>query len=774
MPLADLPPGVWTRLLIGDQWPSSRSLAVLSASRDARLRLSSQFERYGEHLRTISMISISSQAGVTAEEAQAAFQHGVVKAYEVAEDNTIKHDSYRTAIQSATEFRTTLADLAATGNRQIDQINISQMPIPEKVDKITQVISEIRSHAALEAAKHAGQIYSAIQAILTSRGLDNSATIFAADNGFGSTGGSPGDLNDLRDEIGRKLLDDSLGPTSTSKTTDAGFVPPAQVVAVLTNPGGSPTALPTGIGRYPSSPNQEMANGPLPPHTPSLELIGLGQADNFAAAGSPPNGFQLDSTAHTPTASLTATGFGTSSTARLPAGELTSPAAPSPSTLGVANTPSFTAPSSRSISAMPTIEAAAPSALPSQAIPGAFHPPTTFSPEHLAETFNAGAHAGTPVSAAAEAISHAAASPVHTPHTALSAPLEPAVAATPLFETAHAGPVQADAVPQIASAPSEIAHPVIAPAPAIAPAIQAPTISPAVQPTPQSGLLAYGADVRPPIATAPTAPPIPPAALPGSAPVNTAGTGQPALVRQQPTTPPPQAPAGLTERAVVATAAGAAAGAAAEHSAAADRLRRLLDAVARQQPRLRWAIGDLEDGSTLLVTDLACGWIPPGVEIPAGVGLLRPATRRGDLTALLGSATRIAAYQPGQYVAPPEAASVATSVRSRDTAAVDDLGWELAQATKWRDGLPRLAHTLAKAVSSGTGVLDNEAELLRDHLADVAGAVVDAYPAAMDRSQVGNWQLLATIDALIVGEKRLANYHFAWFQAHALTREGRR
>ena len=42
--------------------------------------------------------------------------------------------------------------------------------------------------------------------------------------------------------------------------------------------------------------------------------------------------------------------------------------------------------------------------------------------------------------------------------------------------------------------------------------------------------------------------------------------------------------------------------------------------------------------TTILLTDLADGWIPPGIEIPASVTLLEPGRRRGDLEALLGPA----------------------------------------------------------------------------------------------------------------------------------------
>ena len=120
-----------------------------------------------------------------------------------------------------------------------------------------------------------------------------------------------------------------------------------------------------------------------------------------------------------------------------------------------------------------------------------------------------------------------------------------------------------------------------------------------------------------------------------------------------------------------------------------------------------------------------------------------------------------------QHRLPPadERDPVQTSARARRVPAVDDLGWELGQATKWRDGLPRLAHTLAKAATAATGILDSETELLRQHLGAVTEQVLDGYPDAVDPGALGNWQLLAVIDALVAGDKAAAHYHFAWFQA---------
>jgi len=188
--------------------------------------------------------------------------------------------------------------------------------------------------------------------------------------------------------------------------------------------------------------------------------------------------------------------------------------------------------------------------------------------------------------------------------------------------------------------------------------------------------------------------------------------------------------------------------------------------VARQQPRLSWAAGDRPDGTTVLVTDLASGWIPPGIDLPAVVTLLDPAHRRGDLYTLLGEVTVAAGYTPIHYLPyPADEEPVPTSPRPRRAPDIEELGWELNHATRWRDGLTQLAHTLAKAASRGTGVLESEIDLLREQLTQVGIQVLDGYPDHVDPDRVGDWQLLAAIDALVAGDRTVANYHLAWYLA---------
>lgn len=203
----------------------------------------------------------------------------------------------------------------------------------------------------------------------------------------------------------------------------------------------------------------------------------------------------------------------------------------------------------------------------------------------------------------------------------------------------------------------------------------------------------------------------------------------------------------------------------AEPDSGLDRLQRLLAFVARQQPELRWAVGDCADGTTVLVTDLAHGWIPPGITLPAGVRLLEPGRRDGNVAALLGAATLSAAYAPGDRLGwATDFDPVESSLQPRELPPIDDLGWLLGEATHWRDGLPRLAHTLAKAGAAGTGVVDTEMNLLRVHLDTARAQLLGRYPD-VDAALLINTLLLAATAGIAAGDTVSATYHFAWFQA---------
>ena len=195
-----------------------------------------------------------------------------------------------------------------------------------------------------------------------------------------------------------------------------------------------------------------------------------------------------------------------------------------------------------------------------------------------------------------------------------------------------------------------------------------------------------------------------------------------------------------------------------------DRLERLLKFVARQEPGLRWAVGTREDGTTLLVTDLAHGWIPPGITLPAEVSLLEPARRTGTAAGLLGQTTLTAKYAPGDPLGwATDYEVIDTSSRPRELPAVDDLGWVLGEATHWRDGLPRMVNTLAKAGAAGTGIVEAEIDILRVYLDTSRYQLLAQYPD-IDDGLLLNCLLLAATEGIATKNHVSANYHFAWFQ----------
>lgn len=194
-----------------------------------------------------------------------------------------------------------------------------------------------------------------------------------------------------------------------------------------------------------------------------------------------------------------------------------------------------------------------------------------------------------------------------------------------------------------------------------------------------------------------------------------------------------------------------------------DRLQHLLAFVARQEPRLSWAVGECPDGSTMLVTDLGQGWIPPGIALPDGVRLLAPQRRRGRAADLLGGSTRVVTYTPGDPTRwSSDQPDPQASRQPMELPEVEDLDWELRVASHGREGLPRLVNTIARAVASGAEIPDQEIDLLRVQLDTVRYQVLAQYPD-VDPAQLLNCMLLAALDGRVSGDPVSANYHFAWF-----------
>ncbi|AFC56738.1 MULTISPECIES: DUF5631 domain-containing protein [Mycobacterium] len=297
---------------------------------------------------------------------------------------------------------------------------------------------------------------------------------------------------------------------------------------------------------------------------------------------------------------------------------------------------------------------------------------------------------------------------------------------------------------------------------------------------PSGSLPAYGSDLRPPVVAPPSVPSAPAGPISGApvapSPASSPSAGGPLVSPVERTASGAAAAQAGTGSSAMASASaasaatGATAGATSARAAEQQRLQRLVDAVARQEPRLSWAAGLRDDGTTtLLVTDLAGGWIPPHVRLPAHVSLLEPSARRHDANVvdLLGAITVAAAHHANTYVAEPGSDEPALSGdRPARSAApqVDELGPTLVEAVRRRDGLPRIAQAVAAPAVRKTGVLESEIEMLHECVADIQHSVMSAYPNH-DPAAVGDWMLLAAIEALIDGHEYLTNYHLAWFEA---------
>lgn len=190
---------------------------------------------------------------------------------------------------------------------------------------------------------------------------------------------------------------------------------------------------------------------------------------------------------------------------------------------------------------------------------------------------------------------------------------------------------------------------------------------------------------------------------------------------------------------------------------------RLLEFVVRQEPRLNWAVGEQLDGTTVLVTDLGHGWIPSGINLPAGVRLLEPRRRSGKPSALIGDAKRVATYAPGDSLRrSADFAATRSSLEPRELPAIDDLGRVLSEATRRREGLPRVMHAMIKAAAVGTRVVEQEIDVLRVHLDTARYQLLVQYPNA-DPELLLNCLLMAAAEAMLTGDSISANYHLAWF-----------
>lgn len=702
----DLPPGTWTAALIGPWWPEP-STGLRAGAQHWNQECGEQ-QLYAQNLRTQWTAFAANNKGHTADDLITRFQQGEKLHLDLAEKYQTKASAFNSGADAIDYLRSRLSEIANTGNKEINDIVASKKPPPEKLAEVQAVQARCNADAANASRDALDKMMAATQKILDAEGIGGNARSWAQANGFGD-----GDANPPQ-PISEKDLGNP--PTAYGKNFGQG----QQV------PGGSD-------------------RGPAPP----------GYGHTFGQGGP-------------------VSGGGDQGPAPAGYGHTFGQAGPAPSAPPVAPTaPSVPGGGGTVSPGMPGVHGGgmpvSPAGLGQGGQPG------------LAQAFTSGIASGQATGPGGQAFT--------------AGPLQAMEAGGP--QTPQAAPVGTPTVPSagafIPTATPVDAPPAASPAPvatggggSVAPVMtgtswssSAPSIGGGSS-IPSGALPAYGSDLRPPVVAPPSVPSAPAGPVSGapvaSSPASSPSAGGPLVSPVERTASGAaagQAGAGSSTMAgasAASAAAGATAGTVSARTAEQQRLQRIVDAVARQEPRLSWAAGLRDDGTTtLLVTDLAGGWIPPHVRLPAHVTLLEPTARRHDANVvdLLGAITVAAAHHANTYVAEPGPDEPALSGdRPARSAApeVDELGPTLVDAVRRRDGLPRIAQAVAAPAVRKTGVLESETELLRECVAEIQHTVLNAYPDH-DSAAVGDWMLLAAIEALIDGHGYLANYHLAWFDA---------
>ncbi|MEQ6326477.1 DUF5631 domain-containing protein [Mycobacterium canetti] len=720
--MADLPPGKWSALLVGAWWPARPDAPMAGVT---YWREAAQLKRTETNDLRNERSRLAVNQGRTADDLLERYWRGEQRLATIAHQCEVKSDQSDRVADAVHHLRDRLTDIAQSGNQQIDQILAGKGPMEAKVAAVNAVIERSNIDAANAGRTAMSNIIDATQRVLDET-IGGDAQTWLRDHGVS--------------------LDDPPRPRPiTAEDLDS---PPT----------ASPGESTVGGGRRPLSASSPGGGAPV-----------MSQAEPTVGGERKP---PLTPSPACGAAAVSSVGPTVGGSRRLPAppppGTVSPPLPPSTPTVGVGG-PSVPA------TGMPAAAASAP-----------------LSPQSLGQSFTSGMTTGAPAAAGAQSLSsgvvHAATEPLPPP---VPPPATPTMTTPTVATAATAGVAH---IPDSAAAPSPA--PVAPPTPApetgnaitpLTPMVTAasPTASPALPTaTPPGPLPAYGADLRPPIATPPATPLTPTGPVSGAAvaPSSPAAGGSlmspvvksttPATTQAQPSSPTPP----LTSATAAATT-GAVAGDTSHRAAEQQRLRRILDTVARQEPALSWAAGLRDNGqTTLLVTDLADGWIPPHIRLPAHITLLEPAPRRrhATVTDLLGATTVAATHHPHGYLGEPDPDTPAlTGDRTaRITARIDELGPTLVETVRRRDTLPRIAQTIAVAATRNYGVPDNETDLLHHKTTEIHQAVLTTYPNH-DIATVVDWMLLAAINALIAGDQSGANYHLTWAIAATSTRRSR-
>ncbi|WP_031718255.1 DUF5631 domain-containing protein [Mycobacterium tuberculosis] len=822
----DLPPGRWSALLVGAWWPARPDAPMAGVTywrKAAQLKRNEANDLRNER----SLLAVNQ--GRTADDLLERYWRGEQRLATIAHQCEVKSDQSEQVADAVNYLRDRLTEIAQSGNQQINQILAGKGPIEAKVAAVNAVIEQSNAMADHVGATAMSNIIDATQRVFDET-IGGDAHTWLRDHGVSLDAPArprPVTAEDMTSMTANSPAGSPFGaapsapshstttsgpPTAPTPTSPFGTAP--MVLSSSSTSSGPPTA-PTPTSPFGTAPmvlsSSSTSSGPPTAPTPTspfgtapMVLSSSSTSSGPPTAPTPTSPFGtapmvLSSSATTsgpPTAPTPTSPFGTApmvlSSSSTSSGPPTAPTPTSP--FGTAPMPPGPPPPG---TVSPPLPPSAPAVgVGGPSVPAAGMPPAAaaatapLSPQSLGQSFTTGMTTGTPAAAGAQALSagvvHAATEPLPPP---APPPTTPTVTTPTVATATTAGiPHIPDSAPTPSPAP--IAPPTTDNASAMTPIAPMVANGPPASPAPPAAapagpLPAYGADLRPPVTTPPATPPTPTGPISGAAvtPSSPAAGGSlmspvvnkstaPATTQAQPSNPTPP-----LASATAAATTGAAAGDTSRRAAEQQRLRRILDTVARQEPGLSWAAGLRDNGqTTLLVTDLASGWIPPHIRLPAHITLLEPAPRRrhATVTDLLGTTTVAAAHHPHGYLSQPDPDTPAlTGDRTaRIAPTIDELGPTLVETVRRHDTLPRIAQAVVVAATRNYGVPDNETDLLHHKTTEIHQAVLTTYPNH-DIATVVDWMLLAAINALIAGDQSGANYHLAWAIAAISTRRSR-
>lgn len=192
------------------------------------------------------------------------------------------------------------------------------------------------------------------------------------------------------------------------------------------------------------------------------------------------------------------------------------------------------------------------------------------------------------------------------------------------------------------------------------------------------------------------------------------------------------------------------------------RLQSIVAFVARQEPRLVWAAGERTDNTTVIVTDIAHGWIPPRVVLPADITILAPKARGCDMRDLLGPVTTAAYYRPGDLLPPVDDDRIAVSISPRNLPVHTQLDWLLTKAAERRFTIPDIVQSAARMRAAAIYDPPTRLGALASHIAGTHEKILTDYPLT-ENASLADYMLIAAVESATAADRLNANYHYSWF-----------